>query len=223
LIVNIWYPVRSSHIIDEQRTRRGRPPVCALNPFAFSYATASLKSWTTLSVAPIILFIQTVTSSKFALPCITHMRRVGDKYIVIHIHKMTYKHMHLAGRLSKRGGTSQGEEWEGNVTSAGAGFFFASSRDNPQIGPTRKCSRQAQTFPAFLGHAASARLCVLAAASGLSIFTQPTRTARIIAPIQCRLPTSEIPRFSTVALSCDRYWQCCFTARTVASLSYCSE
>ena len=108
------------------------------------------------------------------------------------------------------------------VTSCGAGFAFATSRDNPQTGPTRRCSRQAQTLPPLRGHAASARLCVLAAASGFSIFTQPTRTALMIAPIPWSL-TNDIPRFSVMALSCERYWQCCFTARNVASLSFRSE
>ena len=56
-----------------------------------------------------------------------------------------------------------------SYTSAGAGLAAASSLDRPQTGPTRKCSRQAQTFPAFLGQYASARVCVLAASSGLSI------------------------------------------------------
>ena len=126
-------------------------------------------------------------------------------------------------RVRRRG--SEGEEERRgrrkSRTSGGAGFAFATSRDKPQTGPTRRCSRQAQALPPFRGHPASARLCVLAAASGFSIFTQPTRTARMIAPIPVSL-TSDIPRFSAIALSCDRYWQCCFTARRVASLSFLS-
>ena len=43
----------------------------------------------------------------------------------------------------------------------------------------------------------------------------------MIAPIPVSL-TNDTPRFSAVALSCDRYWQCCFTARRVASLSFLS-
>ena len=71
----------------------------------------------------------------------------------------------------------------GGPTSGGAGYFAASSRDRPHMGPTRKNSRHAQQLPLFLGHLPSSRLTVLAPLSGLSILTQPTSTAFIMPPI----------------------------------------
>ena len=54
-------------------------------------------------------------------------------------------------------------------------------------------------------------------AAGLSICTHPTSTTRIIAPIPVS-DTRWMPRPSAIAFSWDRYWQWCFTARTVANL-----
>ena len=108
-----------------------------------------------------------------------------------------------------------------SATSGGAGYAAATSRESPQMGPTRKCSLHAQALPTFLGHSASSRVWVLEAQSGFSTSTHPTRTAFMIDPIPVS-DTKDIPRSSSVAFSCDRYCMWCFTALVVASLPFFS-